>query len=521
MRYDYIIVGAGSAGCVLANRLTSDRTCNVLLVEAGGSNDSLYVDMPAALSIPMNRKRFNWGFRSEPDEGMAGRRLDCPRGRGLGGSSAINGMVYVRGHADDFNHWGELGADGWSMQDVAPYFERSEAMLQPRTGELKNPLYNLYLEAGRQAGHAVLGDLNHAPQEGVGLLAMTVAEGRRNSAKRAYLDPARQRHNLTIMKRTTVSRVLFDDARATGIEMRTAFGTTRVAHADREVLLCAGAIGSPALLQHSGVGDADLLARLAIPLVAHRPEVGLNLMDHLEVYVQQACVAPISLHRWLNPLGKLAIGVEWLLAKTGLGATNHFETGAFLRSHPSASRPDIQFHFLPAAMHYDGSKVAASHGFQIHTGPMLPRSRGHVRIRSADPAEPPEIRFNYLDNEQDRADFRAAVREARRLFAQPVFDEVRGPELAPGPGVDSDEALDEWIASNAESAYHPCGTCRMGSDPGAVVDVNGRVNGVTHLRVVDASIFPMITNGNLNAPTIMAAEKLAEAVLQAPTTTPT
>ncbi len=507
--YDYIIVGAGSAGCVLAERLSADRSCDVLLVEAGGGNDSVFIDMPAALSIPMNRRRYNWGYVSEPEPGMDGRVLHCPRGRGLGGSSAINGMVYVRGHARDFDRWHDMGAAGWRWQDVLPWFERAESRLMPAHGLQNNPLYGAFLDAGRQAGFDVLGDLNTPPQEGLGPLAMTVHGGKRWSARRAYLDRAMQRHNLCVRRGVLAASLRFEGKRAAGVVLTSG----QLVRARREVLVCAGAIGSPGLLERSGVGDGTRLAALGIPLVHHLPGVGENLMDHLEVYVQRSCTQPVSLHSWLNLFGKAWIGGRWLLRRDGLGATNHFETGGFVRSGPQAQWPDVQFHFLPAAMHYDGSRVAAEHGFQIHTGPMLPESRGSVHITSRQAAVAPRIVFNYLSDARDREVFRASVRIARRLFSQPAFDTYRGAELAPGAEVATDDALDAWIRANAESAYHPCGTCRMGSDDGAVVDAEGRVRGLEALRVVDASIFPCVTNGNLNAPTIMAAEKIAAHVV--------
>ena len=502
--YDFIIVGAGSAGCVLAERLSRDRTCEVLLLEAGGDNEGVFIDMPAALSIPMNLRRYNWGFSSEPEPGMDGRSLHCPRGRGLGGSSAINGMVYVRGHARDFDRWSAMGAEGWSAAEVWSCYELLEETLQPRVGDQLNPLYRRFLDAGREAGHRLQASLNEGDQEGVGPLHMTVLDGRRHSARRAFLNEALQRHNLTVERQATVSHVRFSGRQAVGVSWGHA------AAQGREIVLCAGPIGSPAILERSGVGDARHLRAAGVEVVHHLPGVGENLMDHLEVYVQQRCARPVSLHTWLNPLGKLRIGARWLLTRGGLGATNHFETGAFIRSDARAAWPDVQFHFLPAAMHYDGSRVAASHGFQIHTGPMLPESRGSVHIRSREVADAPEIRFNYLSSERDVEVFRLAVRHARDFFAQPAFRGFADGEIAPGEAVVSDQDLDAWIRENAESAYHPCGTCRMGVDETAVVDPQGRVRGVEGLRVVDSSIFPFITNGNLNAPTLMCAVKIGE-----------
>jgi choline dehydrogenase len=448
----------------------------------------------------------------------------------LGGSSSSNGMVYVRGHPQDFERWEALGARGWGWRDVLPYFKRSETFaggggdwrgdkgpLRTRSGTLFNPLYKAFIEAGRQAGYGVSEDLNGYRQEGVGRLDMTVHLGQRWSAVRAYLDPARTRNTLTIVKKAVATRVLFEDRRATGVEYLTG-GMRRTARATRAVVVASGAINSPKLLQLSGLGAGAELQAHAIPVIADRPGVGANLQDHLEVYVQMACKQPITLYGVMGWLAKARIGLTWMLFRTGLGATNHFEAGAFLRSRAGIAWPDVQFHFLPAAVSYDGTSIATRHGFQIHAGSMRSQSRGDVRLRATDPLAPPIIRFNYMSHPDDWIEMRAAIRLAREFYAQDAFAPFRGEELSPGPDAVDDAALDRFIRARAESAYHPCGTCRMGdaADRYAVVDPQTRVIGVERLHVVDSSIMPQITNGNLNAPTIMLAEKAADHILGRP-----
>ena len=527
--YDYIIVGAGSAGCVLANRLSASADNRVLLIEAGGHDRNLFIHMPAAFSQAMRIKRCNWGYVSEPEPGLDGRRLDCPRGKVLGGSSSINGMVYVRGHARDFDEWESLGASGWNYENCLPYFRRAETWeggadafrggdgpLATRSGA-GHPLNTAFVEAGRQAGYAQTADCNGERQEGFGAFQMTVDGGVRASTARAYLAPVRGRANLTAITGAVADRVLFDGAAATGVRLSTGARTTEVS-ANAEVILAAGAIGSPALLQRSGIGPPDVLAEAGIAVRHELPGVGRNLQDHLEVYCQYRCREPITLNGRLGPISKARIALRWLLFKDGLGSTNHFEAGAFLRSSAEQPWPDVQLHFLPAAMRYDGTQALPGHGFQVHLGANKPLSRGEVRIASADADQAPRIRFNYLTHQHDIRVWRDCLRLLRTIIAQPALDRFRGEEVQPGPDVLSDAQIDRWVRQNAESAYHPACTCRMGdaADPDAVVDPACRVRGIKRLRVVDASVFPRITNGNLNAPTIMVAERAADMILGKP-----
>ncbi|MEX2647956.1 MAG: choline dehydrogenase [Alphaproteobacteria bacterium] len=523
--YDYVIVGAGSAGCVLASRLSADTTIRVLVLEAGPEDRGWKIHMPAALAEPLKDTKYNWWYETEPQMHLDGRRVYWPRGRVLGGSSSINGMAYVRGHALDYQRWAEDGARGWSYAEVLPYFRRAQAHasgadayrggegpLRVRTGTMANPLYEAWLEAGRQAGYPITGDMNGYQQEGLARMDMTVHVGRRQSAAVAYLRPAMQRPNLTVVTEAMTLRVLVEGHRAVGVEYARR-GETVTARAEREVIVASGAINGPQLLMLSGVGDADELRPLGVNVAHHLPGVGKNLQDHLECYVQYACTQPVTLYPALKPLGRLRVGIEWLLFNTGLGATNHFEAGGFIRSRAGVEHPDLQYHFFPMAITYYGTAPASGHGFQAHIGPMRSPSRGFLRLRSTDPREHPVIEPNYMSHDADWQEFRAGVHLTRELFAQKAFDAFRGEELQPGAAATSDAAIDGFLRKHVESAYHPCGTCKMGTDPMAVVDAECRVHGLDGLRVVDASIMPSIPSGNLNAPTIMIGEKAADMIL--------
>ena len=528
--YDYIIVGAGSAGCVLANRLSGGAGNRVLLIEAGGGDGNVFIRMPAAFSQAMDLKRCNWGYVSEPEPGLGGRRLGCPRGKVLGGSSSINGMVYVRGHGRDFDEWESLGAVGWGYRNCLPYFRRAESWqggadafrggdgpLATCGGGRDNPLYDAFVEAGLQAGYSRTDDCNGFRQEGFGAYQMTVDRGVRASTARAYLAPVRKRSNLDVMTGATVERVLLEGKTATGVAFRRGNQGGSIL-ATREVIVAAGAIGSPALLQRSGVGPKEVLAEAGVAVQHELQGVGRNLQDHLEAYLQHRCNEPITLNGKLGVFGKAAIGLRWLLFRDGLGSTNHFEVGAFVRSSPAARWPDVQLHFLPAAVRYDGGQPLPGHGFQVHVGPNKPRSRGEVAIVSADARVAPRILFNYLSDPRDIAVWRTAIRVVREVLAQPALDRYRGDEIQPGANVVADADIDRWVRQNVESAYHPSCTCRMGAadDADAVVDSECRVRGLDRLRVVDSSIFPSIPNGNLNAPTIMVAERAADMILGRP-----
>jgi len=525
---DFIIVGAGSAGCVLANRLSEDPTCRVVLIEAGGSDRSIFIQMPTALSIPMNMAKYNWAFESDPEPFLDSRRMHCPRGKVLGGSSSINGMVYVRGHARDFDEWQEHGAKGWDYANCLPYFKKAETWIggaddfRGDTGplhtcngnDMQNPLYRAFIEAGGQAGYPITGDYNGHQQEGFGPMHMTVKNGIRNSTANAYLRPVQKRPNLQLISGAMTHKVVMDGKRAVGVEIEQG-GKRSIIKCSREVILSAGSIGSPTLLQVSGIGPAATLQAAGIDVIHDLKGVGENLQDHLEIYFQFRCTQPITLNGKLDPLNKLLIGARWFFLKSGLGATNHFESCAFIRSKAGIEWPDIQYHFLPAAMRYDGQAAFDGHGFQVHVGPNKPKSRGRVSVATADARDKPNILFNYMQQQEDREGFRACIRLTREIIDQAAFAPYRDAEIQPGIDVQSDDEIDRWVRANAESAYHPSCTNKMGSDddPMAVLDADCRVRGTEGLRVVDSSVFPTIPNGNLNAPTIMVAERAADLIL--------
>ncbi|UWQ08613.1 choline dehydrogenase [Aliiroseovarius crassostreae] len=529
MQAEYVIIGAGSAGCAMAYRL-SEAGKKVIVIEHGGTDAGPFIQMPAALSYPMNMKTYDWGFQTEPEPHLGGRTLVTPRGKVIGGSSSINGMVYVRGHARDFDHWAKQGADGWSYADVLPYFKRQETWhsgghggdedwrgkegpLHVTRGPRRNPLFHAFVEAGKQAGYPVTGDYNGQQQEGFGPMEQTVWQGRRWSAANAYLRPAQKTGNCEVV-RAFARKVVIKDGRATGVEVERG-GKIEVIRAQAEVIIAASSINSPKLLMLSGIGPAAHLKEHGIEVVADRAGVGQNLQDHLEVYMQYASKQPITLYRYWNLFWKGVLGAQWLFTKKGLGASNQFESAAFIRSRAGVEYPDIQYHFLPIAVRYDGQAAAEGHGFQAHVGPMRSPSRGEITLKSADPKEAPRIFFNYMSTDQDWEDFRTCLRLTREIFSQAAFEPFVKHEIQPGVNYQSDDELDDFIREHAESAYHPCGTCRMGraDDPTAVVDPEMRVIGVDGLRLADSSVFPRITNGNLNAPSIMVGEKASDHIL--------
>lgn len=523
---DYIIIGSGSAGGVLAHRLS--ELASVAVIEAGPHDHAwdYRIHMPAALSHVLSNDTYNWYYHSEPEPELNDRRMYCPRGRVLGGSSSINGMIFVRGNRGDFDRWAQDPAlSDWRYEKCLPYFMKSETRphgdpqyhgeegpMAIARGHASGPLHEAWLAAGEEAGYRRSSDFNGADQEGVGIFDCSVRRGRRLSTARAYLHPAIARGNIDVVKRALVTRILFEGKRATGIEYVQG-GRRKTLHAGVEVIVAAGAINSPQLLMLSGIGDAEHLRANNIPVVCELPGVGQNLQDHLEIYVQYSCKQPVSIYPSLKWYRQPFVGLQWYLTQTGAGATNHFETGGFLKSDPSLDYPDLQFHFLPIAMNYDGTERHDGHGFQVHVGPMKPTSRGSVRLRDGDPSSPPVIRFNYNSTQQDRDVMRRGISIAREIVSQPAFNGLRDAELRPGS--DDEAVMDAFVRAHSESAYHPSCTCKMGSDDMAVVDGAGRVHGIDGLRVCDASIMPEITNGNLNAPVIMMAEKIADAIVAA------
>ncbi|MCW2724771.1 MAG: Choline dehydrogenase [Frankiales bacterium] len=528
-QYDVIVVGGGSAGSALGNRLSTEPGARVLVLEAGRSDYpwDVFIHMPAALPFPIGSRFYDWRYESEPEPHMNGRRIYHARGKVLGGSSSINGMIFQRGNPLDYERWAaDPGMGAWDYAHCLPYFKRMETCLAGgdafrgddgplvlERGPATSPLFAAFFAAVQQAGYPLTDDVNGYRQEGFARFDRNIRRGRRLSAARAYLHPVMRRPNLTVRTRAFVTRVLFEGRRAVGVEYRLDRGPLRTAYAG-EVILCGGAINSPQLLQLSGVGNADDLRAVGVEVVHDLPGVGANLQDHLEVYVQYGCKQPVSLAPALAAWRRPLIGAQWLFLRSGPGATNHFEAGGFVRSNDDVSYPNLMFHFLPVAIRYDGSSPAGGHGYQVHVGPMYSDARGSVTLRSADPTVKPALRFNYLSTDQDRREWIEAVRVARRILTQPAFDPYNAGELSPGPAVETDQEILDWVARDGETALHPSCTCRMGTDPMSVVDpTTMKVHGVEGVRVVDASVLPYVTNGNIYAPVMMVAEKAADLIL--------
>jgi choline dehydrogenase len=527
--FDYVIVGGGSAGSALANRLSADESRTVLLLEAGRRDYwwDVYIHMPAALTFPIGNPRYDWMYVSEPEPGMNGRRVNTGRGKVLGGSSSINGMIFQRGNPMDYEKWASKpGMESWDYAHCLPYFKKMETCtagadewrgnsgpLHLERGQVKNPLFSAFFEAVQQAGYPLTADVNGYKQEGFAAFDGSIKNGHRVNASKAYLNPVRRRRNLTIRTRSLVTRVVMNGTRATGVEVRDRRGRLQTINAG-EVILSGGAINSPQLLQLSGIGNAEHLRSVGVEPVHHLPGVGENLQDHLEVYVQHASVQPVSLNPNLQFWRRPFIGAAWLFGRTGPGASNHFEGGGFARSNDDVDYPNLMFHFLPIAVRYDGTAPEGGHGYQVHIGPMYSDARGSVRITASDPTKPPAMRYNYLTTEQDKREWVEAVHVARDILGQSAFAPYSGGEISPGPSVSTDEEILEWVRKDGETAYHPSCTCKMGVDEMAVVDPESlRVHGIDGLRVVDASVMPDVTNANIYAPTMMIAEKAADRII--------